>query len=221
MSDIYIGKPPAVPRYKRVSAQSRYLTMSDGVAIAVDVMRPLGVAADARLPTILFFARYWRSFALRGLEPTKRALIGPRQPLPDFLLGNGYAVVVVDTRGSGASGGFTPYPFNRRELEDYAEVVDWVIAQPWSNGKVGATGISYEGIAAELLCAMHPQATKVVIPQQADIDQYGECLLPGGDPESTLCLRLAGDQCGPGPEPCPPGVRSPDPPLHQGGAPGG
>lgn len=180
MSTTVFGRTPAPLRYKGVNSESRYLRMGDGVSIAVDIMRPLGLAPETRLPTILIFARYWRSFALRGFEPKRRALVGPRQALPDFLLGNGYAVVVVDTRGSGASSGFTPYPFNRRELADYAEVVEWVIAQPWSNGKVGATGISYEGIAAELLCAMHPAATKVVIPQQADIDQYAECFMPGG-----------------------------------------
>ena len=160
--------------------QSLYVPMRDGVRIAIDVMRPRGAPADLKLPTILIVARYWRSFAFRGFSPPNRAPIGPRQPLPDFLVANGYAVVTVDSRGSGASSGASRWPFSNDELTDYGEVVDWIISQPWSDGTVGSTGISYEGIAAELLTVAHPAATNAVIPQQADIDQYGEWLFPGG-----------------------------------------
>lgn len=175
------GKTPNPrPQYKGVITESLYVPMRDGVKIALDVMRPKNASADLKLPAILIIARYWRSFALRGLAPPGRAPFGPRAPLPDFLLGNGYAVVAVDSRGSGASFGFTPYPFNEQEIRDYGEVVDWITRQPWSDGNVGATGISYEGITAELLTVAHPGSTKVVIPQQADIDQYKEFIFPGG-----------------------------------------
>lgn len=172
--------PKRKPPYRGVKVQSVYVPMRDGVNIALDVIRPKAVADDVRLPTILFIARYWRSFAVRGIVPPNRAPMGPRAPLPDFLTANGYAVVLMDTRGSGASGGTTPIPFNPQEVRDYGEVVEWIIRQPWSDGQVGATGISYEGIAAELLAAAHPTATRAVVPQQADIDQYGEFIFPGG-----------------------------------------
>jgi uncharacterized protein len=184
---VQFGKTPNhSPPFKGVATESRYLTMRDGTRIAVDIMRPKGAPADLKLPTILIMARYWRSFALRGIAPPGRAPIGPRHPIPDFLVSNGYAVVAVDSRGSGASFGTTPYPFNEQEIRDYGEVVDWITRQPWSNGSVGATGISYEGIAAELLAVAHPGATKVVVPQQADVDQYAEFLLPGGVPGEWL-----------------------------------
>lgn len=186
MATVQFGRPPGPPQYKGVTTESLYIQMRDGTRIAVDVMRPKDAPRDAGLPTILIIARYWRSFALRGLSPPNRAPIGPRKPLPDFLVANGYAVVAVDSRGSGASTGATPYPFNEAEIRDYGEVVDWIIGQPWSNGSVGATGISYEGIAAELLTVAHPSATKVVIPQQADIDQYAEFLFPGGVPNEWM-----------------------------------
>ena len=180
------GKFPGRPLYKGVTTKSLYVPMRDGARIAVDVMRPRSATADLKLPTILVIARYWRSFALRGLAPRNRAPIGPRQPWPDFLVSHGYAVVAMDTRGSGASTGNTPYPFSEREIGDYREVVDWIIRQPWSDGRVGATGISYAGIAAELLTVAHPSATKVVVPQQADIDQYAEFLFPGGIPNEWM-----------------------------------
>jgi uncharacterized protein len=185
--EIQFGKAPNhSPPYKGVMTESLYLPMRDGTRIAVDVMRPKGAPADVKLPTILIMARYWRSFALRGFSPPGRAPIGPRHPIPDFLVANGYAVVGVDSRGSGASSGSTPYPFNEQEIQDYGEVVDWIVGQPWSDGNVGATGISYEGIAAELLTVAHPAATRVVVPQQADVDQYAEFLFPGGVPNEWL-----------------------------------
>lgn len=176
------GRTPArrMP-YKGVNTESRYLPMRDGTSIAIDVMRPGSAPADLTLPTIVVLARYWRSFQLRGIAPPNQPPIGPRDRwLPKLLLGHGYALVTVDSRGSGASMGSTPHPFNEQELADYGEVVDWIIEQPWSNGSVGAYGISYEGIAAELLTVAHPGATRVVVPQQADIDWYTDVMFPGG-----------------------------------------
>lgn len=186
MSTGSFGRAPDPPRHRGVVTESLHVPMRDGTKIAVDVMRPGDASPDSRLPTILIIARYWRSFALRGFEPRNRAPIGPRKPLPDFLLARGYAVVIADSRGSGASTGTTPYPFNPEEVRDYGELVEWIIGQPWSDARVGSTGVSYEGIAAELLTVAHPEATRVVAPQQADIDQYAEFLFPGGIPNRWL-----------------------------------
>jgi uncharacterized protein len=177
------GKTPNQrPRFKSFEVQSLYLAMRDGVKIAVDVVRPESASGDTRFPTILFMARFWRSFALRGFKPPNRVPIGPRDPLPEFLAANGYVIVVVDSRGSGASFGTTPHPFNPEELQDYGEIVEWIIQQPWSDGRVGATGISYEGTTSQLLPVAHPSATKVVIPQEVELDLYTDTMFPGGIP---------------------------------------
>lgn len=93
------GKTPSPATHKGVITESRYLLMSDGCRIAADIMRPKSATEDEQLPTVVIIARYWRSFALRGIAPPNRAPIGPRDRLPDFLLARGYAVVVVDSRG--------------------------------------------------------------------------------------------------------------------------
>jgi len=41
-----------------------------------------------------------------------------------------------------------------REIKDYGELTGWVAAQPWSNGRVGVYGTSYEGQAAELMAGL-------------------------------------------------------------------
>jgi hypothetical protein len=147
----------ASQRYTDLVVSSRYLTMRDGVKIAIDVLLPKGLDPGAKIPAILDQTRYWRSFALRwpfnlldrGIlnEPDKRRFVT-----------HGYAWVDVDVRGTGASYGHCPVPgFSADQIRDGAEIVDWVIQQPWSNGKVGATGTSYGGTTAELLLAnRHP-----------------------------------------------------------------
>ena len=77
-------------------------------------------------------------------------------------IAQGYAWVDVDTRGSGASFGSRPWDFSPDEIQDGAEVVDWIVAQPWSNGRVGAAGASYSGTAAEFLLVNRHPAVKAV-----------------------------------------------------------
>ena len=92
----------------------------------------------------------------------------------------GYAWVDVDVRGSGASFGTRPIAWAPAEIKDGAEIVDWIIAQPWSNGKVGAMGISYSGGTAEMLLVNQHPAVKAVAPMFAGFDIYSEIAFPGG-----------------------------------------
>jgi putative CocE/NonD family hydrolase len=170
---------PRPPRYRGVTTQSRYLHVRDGVKIAVDVILPQDLPPGDEIPAILITARYWRSFQLRMQQPGK-APMGPRAAIADFLVGHGYAVVTVDARGSGASFGSWPYPFSRSEIDDMGDVVSWIVDQSWSNGAVGAIGISYKGTTAELLAVAHPTATKAVVPQQIEFDLYTDIVRPGG-----------------------------------------
>src|SRR6266699_3431794 len=56
----------------------------------------------------------------------------------------GFALVVADARGTGASFGSRTIELGPGEIDDYGELIDWVAAQPWSNGRVGVYGTSYE-----------------------------------------------------------------------------
>ena len=138
--DLFAQAPKKV--YQGIQTQSHYLTMRDGTQIAVDVLLPLDLAVGVRLPVVLTMTRYWRSFELRIPEPPKRAPIAPREPLADDLVLRGFAMMMVDARGSGASTGVSRYPWAAEEIADYGEVVEWALTQPWCNGKVGAVGIS-------------------------------------------------------------------------------
>jgi len=86
----------------------------------------------------------------------------------------------VDARGTGASFGIWGAPFSPEEVKDYGEVVNWIISQPWSNGKVGAFGNSYEGNTALWLAVNMNPAVKAVIPRHFEFDEYNETPFPGG-----------------------------------------
>lgn len=178
LADLFAYPPEA--RYKGVTTQSRYLTMRDGTKIAIDVMLPGGIAQGALLPTLMIMARYWRSMELWMPSPPNAAPIGPRESTVDYFVARGFAVVVVDGRGTGASSGVTRYPWSPAELADYAEVVAWVTAQPWCNGRIGAYGISYEGATALRLIATDAPGVKGVIPQEIEYDVYTDVAFPGG-----------------------------------------
>ena len=154
------------PRFKTFTTRSLYLTVRDGVKIAVTVVLPKELPAGEKIPAILDMTRYWR--VNQGNEPNQ------------FLPSHGYATVFVDARGTGASFGVWKAPFTQDEVKDYGEVVNWIVAQPWSNGKVGAIGNSYEGNTALWLATTKNAAVKAVIPRHYEFDLFNETPYPGG-----------------------------------------
>ncbi|MDQ3818076.1 MAG: CocE/NonD family hydrolase, partial [Acidobacteriota bacterium] len=157
------------PQYKEVTVQSLYLPMRDGVRIAVDVVLPKELPQGARIPAIMIMTRYWRATEGKGINGTKR-----------FFALHGYAVVTVDVRGSGASFGVWMGPQSSDEIKDSGEVVNWIVSQPWSNGAVGAIGVSYEGSTAQMLAVPNNPAVKAVVPQFHEFDLYTDIAFPGG-----------------------------------------
>lgn len=163
----------------RNSAQ--YVTMRDGVSLAVDLWLPDGLAQDERVPTLLYFTRYGRARA-PGL--VKRVALGfglaEVHPVVRAMNDAGFAVVLVDARGSGASDGSRRAELAAEEVADQSEVATWATQQPWSNGKVGSMGVSYPGTAAEMLAATGNPAVAAVAPLFSDFDGYVGLVRPGG-----------------------------------------
>lgn len=154
------------PQFKAVIQRSFYLTMRDGVKIAVQLVLPKDLPADKKIPAIMTMTRYWR--ARQDGQPNA------------FMPSHGYATVFVDARGTGASYGVWKAPFSQDEAKDYSEVVNWIVAQPWSNGKVGAIGNSYTGNTALWLASTMNPAVKAIIPRHYEFDLYAETPYPGG-----------------------------------------
>ncbi|MBF6327078.1 CocE/NonD family hydrolase [Nocardia transvalensis] len=94
------------------------------------------------------------------------------------LIKSGYAQVVVDTRGTGFSQGVWD-ALREREQQDSVEVIDWASKQPWSDGKVGMSGISYSAINQLQAAQMHPPALKTLFTIVPGSDLNQDVLLPG------------------------------------------
>ncbi len=180
--DDYLRARPA--RYGGFERTSRYLTMRDGVRIAVDICLPRGLAAGERVPAMVRQTRYFRRFQL---QPALKRLLDEETLDPmnasmrRLFTSRGYAWIDVDARGSGASFGQRPCPWwMDGEVADGAEIAEFVIRQPWSNGRVGSTGVSYDGTTAEFLAITGHPAVRAVAPRFSLFDAYADVAFPGG-----------------------------------------
>ena len=164
---------------------AQYVTMRDGVRLAVDVWLPVQLEPGTTLPTAMKTTRYWRATAIGPLRRLKMAL---RQDDPATLVPRdvrayneaGYAVALVDVRGSGASFGERPSEFGREEALDLGEVAGWISEQSWSNGRVGTWGVSYEGNTAAMAAVGGNRALTAIAPQYADFYAHAQLVWPGG-----------------------------------------
>jgi putative CocE/NonD family hydrolase len=169
------------PEYTKIQSSSFYLPMDDGTELAIDLHLPRGLQSGRRLPTILHQTRYWRSLDIRfpfhWFVDGRYLLWGSYR---SYFVSRGYAWIDVDVRGPGASFGTWEHSYWEREVSDGATVVDWIAAQPWSNGTVGAWGVSYAGGAAEFLLVNRHPAVRAAVPMFSPFDVYDEIGFPGG-----------------------------------------
>jgi len=177
------------PVFDKIESQSLYLTMRDGAQIAIDIYLPKDRPPGKRLPTILHLTRYWRAIDLRW--PFQGMMdIGPPSLYgygsTKAMVQQGYALVSVDVRGTGASTGKRTMELSPDEAEDGREILDWIVDQPWSDGKVGAIGISYNGWTTLMLATLKHPALKAIIPMHAFFDGYREMSFIGGIPHEAL-----------------------------------
>lgn len=154
---------------------SVYVPMRDGVRIALDVILPEGMEPGRRVPTVLTMTRYWRGWD--GEEATD---------LQRFFASHGYAVVWGDSRGTGASFGVWPHHRSRDEVADFGEVMDWIVAQPWSDGTLGGWGTSYTANTNDWFAAVGRPAFKAGLSRFPDYDPYADLYFPGGVPNAYM-----------------------------------
>jgi putative CocE/NonD family hydrolase len=150
-----------------------YLPMRDNTLIAVDVWLPEAALAGTRVGAVVRATRYWRA-AVGALD------MSAQEGEVALLTGAGLALVTIDVRGTGASFGVWSGPWSPQELDDLDVVVAWVAGQEWSNGRVGAHGVSYDGNTAELIGSLGQAALIAVAPRFADYDPWAHLAVPGG-----------------------------------------
>jgi predicted acyl esterase len=164
------------PEFKTSRRFSVYVPMSDGVKLAIDVLVPTGGPDRKAFPVVMQYTPYQRS----TIDPkTGRAGGAMEKMFSQYLTSHGYALVVADMRGTGASTGWM-LDFMPRIAKDGGELVDWIAKQPWCDGKVGMMGGSYLGWSQIATAGQQPKALKVIIPAVVPLDGYTGEVYPGG-----------------------------------------
>ncbi|NHI92613.1 MAG: CocE/NonD family hydrolase [Candidatus Lokiarchaeota archaeon] len=167
------------PKYNGYITRSCFITMRDGIKIAADVSLPKNLAFQEKIPTVLIQTRYWRAYRFRA--PFKWLIKEAEDPkIVKILTSRGFAVCGIDVRGTGASYGNRSYPFSDIEIQDGADIIDWIISQSWSDGNVVTCGNSYKGATAELTATLNHPAIKCVLCKHNPWDFYLHAAFPGG-----------------------------------------
>jgi len=163
-----------------------YLTMRDGTTLSAFVSLP-GPAEDGPYPTVVEYSGYTPSdpytdlSSLVGdldLAPLCRSITPalcapPNQPGSQLAAFNKYAVVGINVRGTGCSGGAYDF-FDDAQLADAYDSIEIVAAQDWvKNSKVGTVGLSYPGISQLFIAATQPPSLAAITPMSVISDAAG------------------------------------------------
>lgn len=144
-----------------------YIPMRDGVRLSTDIAIPRNVRG--RLPTILVRTPY-------DLDD-----LGPVESYANFLE-HGYAVVLQSERGRNFSEGVYDTYLAGADTDGY-DTLDWIVAQPWSNGRVGTIGCSSTGESQwPMAGSLHP-ALRAMVPASSGA-AIGE--IPGNNTQGAI-----------------------------------
>ncbi len=178
--------PRSFYRGKRLKLGLNYVSVRDGVELAMTVRLPAGkTLADGPFPTFIEYSGYQVAAPGDLLE----SILGQPNPLAPAastavgsLIGPqlGFAVVSVQMRGSGCSGGAFDL-FDLPTTYDGYDAIESVAAQPWvKGGKVGMGGISFSGITQLFTAGTRPPHLSAVAPMSVTDDLYTGTGYPGG-----------------------------------------
>jgi putative CocE/NonD family hydrolase len=181
------------------AAPDTFVTMSDGVKIAVSIQLPKGYAPGKRYPTIFEVSGYDGGSAQGGtladdLHVPEQVPVIPhgdsRQLTSHFE--DEYVTVHASVRGTGCSGGEFDL-FSWKSAEDGKEIIDgWIPKQPWANGDVAIVGHSYSGITGFMVAATRPTHLRAVSVSGLIDDMYRGIVYPGGVSDYGFPLLWAG-----------------------------
>jgi uncharacterized protein len=153
--------------------------MRDGARLMADVFRPKD---GTRVPALLNLGPYQKDkvwIPPDTLEEKPNPLMNWETVNPLWWVPRGYAAVRVDGRGSGKSPGQCE-PWSLAESIDFYDAIEWAAAQPWCNGNVGLSGISYFAINQWFVANHQPPSLKAIIPWEGFADIYRDALFHGG-----------------------------------------
>ncbi len=150
------------------------IRMSDGVRLSARIWLP-DCAPETPVPAILEYIPYRKRDMVRVRDERNHV----------YFAQCGFASVRVDMRGSGDSEGVMVDMYEKSELSDAVEIIQWLAAQKWCNGAVGMMGTSWGGTSSLQAALLgKPPELKAIIAVCAtdnrfcdDIHYSGGCVL--------------------------------------------
>lgn len=168
------------------------IPLRDEVKIYADIFRPVNTDAGEKVPAIIPWSPYGKTgTGVMQYENMAPFRVGIREnqtsgyekfegPDPADWIHRGYAIINVDARSIGSSGGDAVF-WGQQEAEDIYDTIDWISKQPWCTGAVGMCGNSWLAISQVNFASRleHP-ALKALAPWEGRTDVYRDTLARGG-----------------------------------------
>ena len=151
-----------------------YLTTRDGVRLRYSALLP---KAAGRFPVIVNYSGYDPG-ALGGLA-YRQGDTAMSVSLDRTLVEHGYAVVGVNARGTACSEGEFEF-LGASYGQDGADIIEFVAAQDWSDGKVGMANWSWAGMSQIATASERPAHLKAIAPGMVLGDARLDSWAPGG-----------------------------------------
>ena len=156
---------PAAALPEGTTFQEFRVPSGDGTILDVDVIRAEGTPADERQPVILVVSP----------DPVPEGG-GPSRRFDDFMadsgaIAEGYTYVIATMRSFGQSEGCSDWGGPGEQM-DVVAAVEWAATQPWSTGRVGLLGKSYDGWTGLMGMAQRPEGLEAVLSMEPVFDGY-------------------------------------------------
>jgi predicted acyl esterase len=163
-----------------------------GFDLYVDVFRP--AAQSVRVPPLIAWTPYGKH------DPAPLATLYPgagvkaewmsrytifEAPDPLYWVARGYAVITADIPGTWYATTDAHY-LAPQEAAAHFDLIEWAGSQPWSNGRVGLSGVSYLSSSQWSVAALRPPHLAAINPWEGWSDTYNEIVRHGGIPETSF-----------------------------------
>src|SRR3954454_5045915 len=178
---------PAANAYipKDATYTNAFFPSADVTQLHADVLRPKGLKDSDKTPVILAIGPYFNHTGQTGASDGAYdpSATEPNERFKDMIeeghvFAKGYSVVFADLRGFGASAGCNDFG-GVGEQSDVKSAVEWASSQPWSTGKVGMWGKSYDGWTEVMGLATKPKGLAAAVIMSPIIDGYRTLYMNG------------------------------------------
>ncbi|MFN2590932.1 MAG: CocE/NonD family hydrolase, partial [Actinomycetota bacterium] len=156
-------RPRTTDRYRALPMETAFVPTRGG-DVYVEIVRPR-VPPGRRVPVILTYTPY---AAFSTADDT----------LGQGYVPKGYARALAHVVGTGNSGGCWDYGGPLEKVSSY-DLVEYLGTRPWSNGRVGMIGGSYDGTTANMAAVANPPHLATIVPEVSISRWYGYAYFGG------------------------------------------